>query len=84
MRLELHGLPWYGQVGAMLLAAVFGALVFHAAWVVPARRDIVRREQELARTRGEIAAARQAERRRSELAAQIASRERRTRRLNSQ
>ena len=75
MRLELHGLPWYGQVGAMLLAAVFGALVFHAAWVVPARRDIVRREQELARTRGEIAAARQAERRRSELAAQIASRE---------
>ena len=81
MRLELHGLPWYGQVGAMLLAAVFGALVFHAAWVVPARRDIVRREQELARTRGEIAAARQAERRRSELAAQIASRERRIGRL---
>ncbi len=81
MKLGLHGLPWYGQVGAMLLAAVLGVLVFHAAWIVPARRDIVRREQELARTRGEIAAARQAERRRSEAAAQLASRERRIGRL---
>lgn len=31
MKLGLHGLPWYGQVGAILLAAVLGVLVFHAA-----------------------------------------------------
>ena len=78
MKLGLHGLPWYGQVGAILLAAVLGVLVFHAAWIVPGRRDIMRREQELARTRGEIAAAREAERRRSALAAQLAARERRS------
>ena len=81
MRLGLHRLPWYGQVGAMLLAAVLGVLVLQAAWIAPARRDIVRRDQELARARGEIAAARQAEQRRAELAARIAARERRSGRL---
>ena len=83
MKLGLHGLPWYGQAGAILLAAVLGVLVFHAAWIAPGRRDIARREQELARTRGEIAAAREAERRRSALAAQLAARERRSARLTA-
>ncbi len=78
MKLGLQGLPWYGQAGAILLAAVLGVLAFHAAWILPGRRDIVRGEQELARTRGEIAAAREAERRRSELAAEITARERRS------
>ena len=77
MRLGLDGLPWYGQVGAVLVATVLGVLAFHAAWVVPARRDLVRREQELARTRSEIVAARRAEQRRLELAARIAARENR-------
>ena len=78
MKLGLQGLPWYGQAGAILLAAVLGVLAVHAAWIVPGRRDVARREQELARTRGEIAAAREAGRRRSELAAQVAARERRS------
>ena len=77
MSFGLHKLPWHGQVGAILLAVVLGVLIFHLSWAVPARRDIAHREQELARTRGEIAAAREVRQRGSELAAQVAARERR-------
>ncbi len=83
MRQRLDGLRRYGWAGALLVVAGLGVLLFHAAWIVPARRDIVRREQDLTRTRQEIAAARQAERRRSELAARIAARERRIDRRGS-
>lgn len=83
MKLGLDRLPWYGQVGVFLLVAALGLLAFHAAWVVPARRAAALREQALDGRRNEIAAARQVERRRSALAAQVAALETRLGRVRT-
>ena len=83
MKFGLDRLPSYGQIGVFLLVAVLGLLAFHAAWVVPARRDAALREQALDGRRNEIAAARRAERRRPALAAQVAALEARLGRVRT-
>jgi type IV pilus assembly protein PilO len=54
MELSLTRLPWYGQIGAFVLLALFGAGAFVYYYELPARAEFASRQTQLAGLRRDI------------------------------
>src|SRR5262245_55369018 len=55
MDISLTKLPWYAQVGAFVVLALAGVGAFFYYYEMPARADMVGRQQQLAALRADIA-----------------------------